>query len=437
MSSGALPAAKRDVLAVRRLRITLLTLGSRGDVEPYLGLGVALARGGHQVTVAASAAHESLIRRAGLEAFTVEADPRLKSVNGEPPRWLVPSAIDGAIRLRAAARKPPGLDSIYSGYLEAARSADVVVYSLWLGPVARAMAEIRGCLAIPALLAPIHPTRAFPSPYLPLALHPGVNRVTHRLALRLGRAALHGAPNSWRRRIGLEPAGGDLLLHGEDLCLYGFSRTLVTPPPDWPPGAVITGPWWLDEPRDWRPPDDLRRFLEKPGKVIFLGFGSMMDRRPERLNAIVQAALASLDCRAVLLAGPGEQLALPSGDRWFVVRDIPFDWLFPRVDAIVHHGGAGTTAQAARSGKPSFAVPFFADQGWWGRRIHQAGGGPPPLSRRGLTAAKLASRIQELLHDPHWPEQARRLGTLVRAEAGSTTAVDLITAGWKERIARS
>ena len=154
----------------------------------------------------------------------------------------------------------------------------------------------------------------------------------------------------------------------------------------------------------------------------------MMDSRPKNLNAVVETALTRLGCRAVLLAGPAGQLDLPSSPRRLAVRDIPFDWLFRRVDAVVHHGGAGTTAQAARAGKPSVAVPFFGDQLFWGQRIHRAGGGPRPIPRRALTSERLVSAIDEALHDPRSAERAAILGTRVRAETGLSTAVSLIEA---------
>jgi len=411
------------VTGKRRLRITLLTLGSRGDVEPYLGLGVALARAGHQVTVAAPSAFEALIRRAGLDAFLVEPDPRLLAVEGEPPRWLRSSATAGAMRLRHS------LGITYSGYLQASRRAHVILYPAWLAPVARTIAQTCGCLALPTYLAPMHPTRAFPSPFFNYSSHPGWNHLSHFMALWLGRAALNGAPNTWRSQVvGLAPTAIDLLPPDGEVCLYGFCRSLLPPPPDWPPGVVVTGPWWLEPPDSWRPPEDLDRFLRASGKVVFLGFGSMMDSRPKNLNAVVETALARLGCRAVLLAGPAGQLDLPPSPRRLAVRDIPFDWLFRRVDAIVHHGGAGTTAQAARAGKPSVAVPFFGDQLFWGQRIHRAGGGPRPIPRRALTSERLVSAIDEALHDPRSAERAAFLGTRVRAETGLSTAVSLIEA---------
>ena len=410
-----------------RLRITLLTQGSRGDVEPYLALGFALARLGHELKVAAPAGFAPLIRRAGLEAFLVEPDPRLRAVGEDLPRWLRPSVGEGVIRMRRAARPRSGLGQAYSGYLQASRDADVILHPAWLAPVARTIAECCGSLAVPAYLAPIHPTRAFPSPFLNISSRPEWNHPSHVMALWLGRAVLHGAPNHWRSRIlGLPPARVDFLPPAGSVCLYGFSRSLLPPPRDWPAEARVTGSWWLDAGQDWKPPEDLDRFLRGSGKVVFLGFGSMMDPRPKQLNAIVEAALARVGCRAVVLLGPHGQLDLARSPHWMAVPEVPFDWLFRRVDAIVHHGGAGTAAQAARAGKPSVVVPFFGDQLFWGQRLHRTGGGLRPIPRRALSEDRLASAIEEALENPERARHAASLGERVRAEAGLATAVEII-----------
>jgi len=396
-------------------------------VEPYLGLGAALARAGHRVRVTAPAAFQARVRQAGLDAFPVEPDPRLVSDGAGPPRWLESSALAGATRWVRGARAGSALGIAFSGYLEASRGADVVLHPPWLSPVARTIAEICGCHPLPAYLAPLHPTRSFPSPFMDFAGPPRWNYVTHLLALRTARAALRGVPNAWRSQVaGLAPAAIDFLPPNGEVCLYGFSHSLQPPPPDWPPGTLVTGPWWLEVGDDWRPPEAVVRFLQAPGKVVYLGFGSMLDVQPRKLNGVIEAALTRLGCRAIVLVGPGGLLDLPSSDRLLAVRDIPLDWLFRRVDAVVHHGGAGTTAQAARSGKPTFAVPFFADQRFWGDRLHRAGGGPCPIPRRAVSPQRLAEAIDAALNDPVIAERAANLGTRVRAEAGLSTAVRAI-----------
>jgi UDP:flavonoid glycosyltransferase YjiC (YdhE family) len=410
-----------------RLRITVLTLGSRGDVEPLIGLGAALGKAGHQVCVAASAAFAGLIRGAGLEARLVEPEPRLLAFGGEPPRWLTGSAASSAIRLLRPGRTGSRLRAAYSGYLEASRDADLILYPTWLAPVARTAAQVCGSLALPAYSAPIHPTRAFPSPFLSIPSHSRWNRSSHLAALGLWQRALGGTPDAWRSEaLGLPPQGNRLLPPDGELCLYGYSPSLLPPPPDWPPGVAVTGPWWLDLPGGWRPPDDLDRFLHDAGEVVFIGFGSIVDVRAPELNAIVEEALSRLECRVVLLTGPEGQLSLPPSPQRIAIRDAPYGWLFSRVDAVVHHGGVGTTAHAARAGKPSVVVPFFGDQFFWGQRIRQAGAGPQPIRRRALTSARLISAIDQTLHDPGIKKRAALLGAQVRAETGLQTAVRLI-----------
>jgi hypothetical protein len=197
-------------------------------VQPYLGLGAALGRAGHRVTVAAPAAFEGLVRRAGLSAFLVEPDPRLHVANGEPPRWLQSSAFVGAIRLHRATRAGSRLSVAFAGYRQASRKADVILHPAWLAPVARTIAQTDGCLALPTYLTPIHPTRAFPSPFFQLSPHPGWNGLSHVLILWLGRAALDGAPNSWRSHVaGLPPTTIGFLPPSGEPCLYGFSSHLI------------------------------------------------------------------------------------------------------------------------------------------------------------------------------------------------------------------
>jgi UDP:flavonoid glycosyltransferase YjiC (YdhE family) len=105
------------------------------------------------------------------------------------------------------------------------------------------------------------------------------------------------------------------------------------------------------------------------------------------------------------------------------VEDIPHSWLFPQLAAVVHHGGAGTTAAGLRAGRPTVVVPFFTDQPFWGRRVHDLGAGPLPLPHKQLTAAGLAAAIRQAVGDPQIRARAATLSTRLQAEDGVTTAV--------------
>lgn len=208
--------------------------------------------------------------------------------------------------------------------------------------------------------------------------------------------------------------------------LYGFSPLVIPPPSDWDTNTHVTGFWYLDQVEDWTPPPDLMEFLEAGSPPIYVGFGSMSSRKPEETADLILSALEQTKQRAVMLSGwRGLQKAdLP--DSVFMVDSVPFSWLFPRVAAVVHHGGAGTTAYGLRAGVPSIVVPFFADQPFWGYCVAKLGVGPKPIPRRKLTVERLAKAIQEAVKDEAMRQRAADLGSKIQAEDGVARAVAII-----------
>ena len=172
-----------------------------------------------------------------------------------------------------------------------------------------------------------------------------------------------GPGNRWRRDVlGLPPLrlGPFGRIHREVPILYGYSPTVLPRPDDWPHQHQVTGYWFLDRPGDWGPPPALVDFLADGPAPVYVGFGSMAPADAERLTAVALEALARTDQRAVLLAGWAGLGRAASSDRVLVVDSIPHDWLFPRMSALVHHGGAGTTASGLRAGVPAVVVPSSA-----------------------------------------------------------------------------
>jgi sterol 3beta-glucosyltransferase len=205
--------------------------------------------------------------------------------------------------------------------------------------------------------------------------------------------------------------------------LYGFSRHVVPRPADWPDSAQITGYWFLDEPH-WQPSQALRDFLDAGPKPIYVGFGSMVSAQAEQFTACVLDAMGRTGQRAVLATGWGG-LAAKEGaqdERIFMTQGAPHDWLFPRMAAAVHHGGAGTTAAAVRAGIPSVIVPFYGDQPFWARCLQREGAAPPALDRKHLSAEALANAIDSTLQES-MRRSAATLGERVRAEDGVGAAL--------------
>jgi UDP:flavonoid glycosyltransferase YjiC (YdhE family) len=212
------------------------------------------------------------------------------------------------------------------------------------------------------------------------------------------------------------------------LIVQGFSPTAVPHPSDWPANVHTTGYWFLDEQPEWRAPQNLLDFLHAGEPPVYVGFGSMTGRDPGALTRIIVEAVTQSGQRAVLQSGWAGigKMQLPS--RMFRVDVASHRWLFRRVSAVVHHGGAGTTAEGLRAGVPAVIVPHMADQPFWGTRIAALGAGPRPIPRNKLTVARLADAIRKAVTNPKMRERAAGVGSKIRAEDGIGTAVTLIEA---------
>ncbi|HEX2036809.1 MAG TPA: glycosyltransferase, partial [Chloroflexota bacterium] len=211
--------------------------------------------------------------------------------------------------------------------------------------------------------------------------------------------------------------------------LYGYSRLVVPRPPDWPPDWHVTGYWALDSATavpPWEPPAALAAFLDAGPPPVYVGFGSMAPRSAGHLTEAALQALRATGQRGILASGwaglgAASGAALPP--EVFRIQEAPHDWLFPRMAAVVHHGGAGTTAAGLRAGVPAVVTPVFGDQPFWGQRVAALGAGPRPVPMRQVTAERLAGAIHQATTDARMRATAAGLGRRLRAEDGVAQAV--------------
>jgi sterol 3beta-glucosyltransferase len=414
------------------LRITILTIGSRGDVQPYIALGLGLQRAGHEVTLATHEPFASFVQRYGLRFRAIAGNPR-EAMEGEIGQaWLKtrdPVSFIRDFRRLVSPLMERGLQDTW----EVCRGSEAIVFSS-LGIGAYHVAERLQVPAFMAALQPQGPTRAFPSPMVPPGTRLGgwYNYATHAVFDLLYTLAFRDKVNAWRAdTLGLapwpiEPSYRVLRRHGVPV-LFGISPLVVPPPPDWPPSYHVTGYWFLDTASGaWQPPHSLVEFIGAGPPPVYVGFGSMATRNADRLTTVAVQALRATGQRGVLLSGwAGLGRSCPAGDI-LVVDDVPHDWLFPRMTAVVHHGGAGTTAAGLRAGVPGIITPVFGDQPFWGHRVASLGVGPQPVPQRELSAERLAAAIRAATSDGEMRARAADLGRRIRAEDGVTRAVEII-----------
>lgn len=422
------------------MRIVLLTVGSRGDVDPFVALGVGLRRAGHAVRLATHAVYEPDVRAAGIDFAPLPGDPHRLRAELE-------AGFDGTWRdqfrfIRFIGRTTEQFShDITRAGLTACRDAEAIVYRDALAFFGYSLAEAVDARPVVAALQPRAPTRAFAYPRA-LPFGGTVNLLSHHLTLHIFWQLYRRTVNRWRQtELGLAPYPlTGPYAHGRQRrvpTLFGFSEAIVPRPPDWPDWYHVTGFWFGDSELDPPPPPALVDFLTAGPPPVYVGFGSVVRRDAAAVTALVGEALERAGRRGVLATGWGGLVVdegVARSDRFVVVESAPHQWLFPRVAAVVHHGGPGTTAAGLRAGRPTIVVPSaFGDQPFWGGRVAALGVGPPPIPRRKLTVSRLADAIGRATTDQAMRTRAAELGERLREEDGVGTAVQVLTREFETR----
>ncbi len=412
------------------MRFTILAYGSRGDVQPYAALGVGFKQAGHEVRLAAPARFESFVTAYGLEFAPLAGDPT-QLVQQAVERAGPGVTMLGLTRVVLAHTIPIAAD-VMRGCLAACQGTDAVIHSLLLTTAGYEIAHRLGVPDFSALIfATFAPTGAFPNQGLPaLPLGPVYNRLTHKFFTALywhgGRLGYHWVRRKHPDLPRLTAWPFDPKNERITPILYGFSPHVIPRPADWGADVHVTGYWPLGAAPGWQPPPALVAFLEAGPPPVFVGFGSNISRDMGTLAEIALAALAQTGQRGLLLSGWGGLAAADLPPDVFQIESAPFAWLLPRMKAVVHHGGVGTTADALRAGVPSVIVPFTADQPYWGRRVHELGVGPAPIVHKKLTVERLAEAIEAAVSDQAMRRRATELGAQLRSENGVARAVEIV-----------
>ncbi|MFF7079230.1 glycosyltransferase [Streptomyces lavendulae] len=398
------------------MRILIATAGSRGDVAPYTGLGVALSRAGHEVALAATETFEPLATEAGLEFRPLPADHRAHG-----------SARGKRELLRAAAAFVTDLGEGFAGAVD--RGTDLLLLSATTAPLGWHVAEAAGTPSMGVYLQPTTPTGDFP----PIVTGTrSLGRLGNRAA---GRFALHRADRVFepavarlRARLDLPPLTAARMRRRQAQArwpvLHGFSTALLPRPSDWAAGLAVTGPWWPYVGADRRLPAELEDFLAAGPPPVLVGFGSMAAGEGERLGEIAVRALRRAGLRGVLQSGSAGLAA--DADDVLTVGDLPHALLFPRLAAVVHHAGAGTAAAALRAGVPSVTVPVTADQPFWAGRLAAVGAAPVPIPFRSLTAEGLGDALAKVVREPSYAAAAAAAARHIAVEDGEAAVVSAV-----------
>ncbi|CAO3587745.1 unnamed protein product [Absidia cylindrospora] len=445
--------------SIKPLTITCLTIGSRGDVQPYIALCKYLQQeGGHHCRIASHEEYRSWVESHGVEFKSIGGDPgdlmRLCIENG----FLSLSFIKNGYKFFYN-----WFETLLETSWEACQGTDVLIES----PSAMVGVHLAEKLEIPYFRSMPFPwtrTTKFPHPFATFN-HAGgriYNDMTYVMIDMALWAGISRSINRFRReKLDLAPTTLERLKLWRVPYLYSFSPLVQPNPKDWPDYIHCTGYWFLDESEfttkeKWQPPSELLSFLqlddgdsqqsstEKDSRpVVYIGFGSIMVSDSETMSRVIVEAVMEANVRAIVCKGwssrkatsqqqkqqekeaPSSSTQILNGYPGSILHldSVPHDWLFPLIQGVVHHGGAGTCAAGLRAGLPTVIKPFFGDQRFWGQRVEELGVG---VCMPKLTREKLKDHLLTITQDKTMINKAKLLGEAIRQENGTKTAMDCL-----------
>ncbi|KAF2739361.1 sterol 3-beta-glucosyltransferase [Polyplosphaeria fusca] len=414
------------------LKIVCLTIGSRGDVQPYISLCKELLKEGHHPRIATHAEFEGWVRKHGIDFAPVDGNP------AELMRICVEHGMFTYSFMKEANAKFRGwLDNVCSSAWKACQGADVLIES----PSAMAGIHIAEALQIPyfrAFTMPWTRTRTYPHAFSVMdnKMGGGFNSLTYVTFDTIFWAAIANQVNKWRRdELCLQKTTLAKMQANLRPFLYNFSPTVVPAPIDWPDWIRVTGYWFLDEGGDYEPPEDLVAFIQKARqdgkKLVYVGFGSIVIDNPAALTKTVVDSVLKADVRCILSKGWSDRLEtkdaskpeIPLPPELFQIQAAPHDWLFKQIDAAVHHGGSGTTGASLRAGIPTVIKPFFGDQFFYAQRVEDMGVGS---WMRKVNTSVFSRALWEATNNQRMIIKAKVVGQKIRKENGTQVAIQTI-----------
>ncbi|CAM9274599.1 unnamed protein product, partial [Phaeothamnion confervicola] len=426
------------------MSILILVVGTRGDVAPFIALGLQLKAAGNRIRIGTHDVYRGDVVGAGLEYYPLGGDPKkLSSFMVKTEGRLIPNLVS---LCRDLPEKTAMLDDIIKTVWPAATAVDpeapekgrFIADAIISNPVSYAHIHAAEALGVPLHLMfpqPWTPTKAFPHPFANLPYTRGWSRQNWASYYAVDEFFWTGVKpyiNDARVRLmGMDPIrtgelGAFMTLDNYVPWTFMWSPALAPKPKDWGEHVDVAGNFFTDVDsavKDYTPPPAAAAWLDAGDAPIFVGFGSMVIADTAKLTALILDAAAAAGVRVLIQSSWSELTADNLPDNVFLMGNCPHDWLFPRMGAVVHHGGAGTTAAGLKYGKPTMICPFFGDQHFWGQMVYDRGCGPKPVPIVSMTAEVLAESFKELT-SPSCREKAGEMAAAFAKEDGVKAGVE-------------
>ena len=403
------------------MKIALLTLGTRGDVQPFAVLGKKLRQRGHEVTLATAGNFASFIQTYDLPFVAVNADFQ-EILNSPEGKKMMSNPFSARKHLSRLIY--PMMQDALSKFYKIAIENDRVLFHV------KAMTDcfaehLPGKLIRTNIVPAIEPTREFVNPIISfMGLPSFLNRFSYKLS-EWGMKMMSKPINSFRKSVGIDTKYKKLRLPS----IYGISPFFLNQPMDFPRDSYFTG-FWFDE----SGPEldkEIIDFLDAGDPPLLITFGSMPFESKMNLYKSLDQLTKELDVRLIVIKGWGLSSAeeFTSNTNIKVVSSAPYEKLFPHVKAIIHHGGIGTIAACIKAGKPFATCPVLyplGDQHFWGTVAFTKGIGLKPLPLKNIDTTILTQAAKELLRNGKLHTMSRLMMEKIKLENGTDNAADLV-----------
>ncbi|WOL18783.1 sterol 3-beta-glucosyltransferase UGT80B1 isoform X2 [Canna indica] len=430
--------------SIPQLEIAILVVGTRGDVQPFIALAKKLQaiwlqsmmeiiffqEFGHHVRLATHANFRNFVKSCGLQFYPLGGDPRILAGYMARTKGFIlsePTKINEQRKQLKAI-----IDSLFPACTEPDLDSGMPfrAQAIIANPPALGHLHVAEALGVPLHIfftMPWTPTSEFPHP-LARVPQSAAYRLSYLIVDLIIWWGIRGFINDFRKKkLKLPPIAYFSTYYGSISHLptgYMWSPHLVPKPSDWGTLVDVVGFCFLNLGTKYQPEKEFVQWIQQGPKPIYIGFGSMPLKDEKKITAIILEALKETGQRGIISRGWGDLGSLSEVPvDVYLLEDCPHDWLFPQCAAVVHHGGAGTTAAGLRAGCPTTIVPFFGDQFFWAERVHATGLGPAPIPISELNVERLSNAIQFMLH-PQVKSQAEELATQIENENGVAAAVD-------------
>lgn len=412
------------------MKIALMTLGTRGDVQPFVGLSLALTERGHDVTLGAPTNLVSFVEKCGVRASKISLDSQAFLESEQGRAWLASGDVSAFMKELGALNRAHR-DELMDDYQRLCANADVLVAGVLAEDYVSAISEAERLPMLSVHFNPMRPNEAYPNALVTVRALPGfLNRATGALAEMAWWSAYREDVNAFRQKLGLPKTNKSTarrFIEQGVRTVNAWSPTIAPTPEAYQETMPVLGAIHFPDAARVRLGETMRdaaleAWLSSGTPPVFFGLGSMPVKDPAQMLAMVEGAAKKHSVRAIVGAGWSRlPAAARHSDHVRIVGAVDHGWLLPRCAAAVHHGGAGTVFAALSAGLPSVVTSVFADQPFWGMRVERLGVGVH-LPFKKLDAGSLDRALYRVL-DRAMKAAADRLGSALRAEPDAAPGI--------------